>query len=272
MFAVDASHPSAATQAAAHASAARRAAAHAPLRSYLLEAGYEFLRLLRTPSFALPSLTFPPLFYLLFAVLLGKSAGPEAARSLLAAYGVFGVMGAGMFAFGVTVSLERDQGFLDYKRALPMPPGAYLFAKIAMAALFATLIAITLAVLGASVAGVRMAPAQWPLLVLVHILGVVPFAAIGLCIGTVVGGQGAPAVVNLIYLPMAFLSGLLLPLRVLPEWLQQLAPLWPSYHHLRIAQAAAGTGGTEDLALHIGVLVAVTVAGCLFARRRLAMG
>ena len=81
-----------------------RATAHSPVRSYLLEAKYEFLRLLRTPSFALPSMLFPCLFYLLFGVLLNKSNG-DAARYLLATYGVFGVMGVGLFAFGVPEAL-----------------------------------------------------------------------------------------------------------------------------------------------------------------------
>ena len=40
--------------------------------AYALEAKYEFLRVLRTPSFAIPSLMFPPLFYLLFGVLLNR--------------------------------------------------------------------------------------------------------------------------------------------------------------------------------------------------------
>ena len=140
---------------ASHAIAADAAAAHSSLRSYLLEARYECLRLLRTPSFALPSLLFPPLFYLLFGVLLNKSSG-DAARYLLATYGVFGVMGAGLFAFGVTVALEREQGFLIYKRALPMPPGAYLFAKMAMAMVFAMLISLLLSILAATVGGVDL--------------------------------------------------------------------------------------------------------------------
>ena len=44
------------------------------LHCYLLEAKLEFLRLLRTPAFALPTLLFPPMFYLLFGVMLGRSS------------------------------------------------------------------------------------------------------------------------------------------------------------------------------------------------------
>ena len=122
------------------------AASHRVWRSYLLEARCEFLRLLRTPSYAIPTLLFPSMFYLLFGVLLAHGKG-DAARYLLATYGSFGVMGVGLFAFGVTVAIERDQGLLVYKRALPMPPGAYLFAKAAMAVLFAAMVALILSLL-----------------------------------------------------------------------------------------------------------------------------
>ncbi len=98
---------------------------HSSLRSYWLEAKYEFIRLWRTPSFALPSLLFPILFYVLFGVVLaGGRGGAEVARYLLATYGVFGIMGSALFGFGVTIAIERENGQLEYKRALPMPPGA----------------------------------------------------------------------------------------------------------------------------------------------------
>ncbi len=57
-------------------------------RIYALEAKHEFLRLLRAPSFALPTLIFPPMFYLLFAVLFNPSGGGFHANIyLLATYG-----------------------------------------------------------------------------------------------------------------------------------------------------------------------------------------
>ena len=246
-----------------------RARAHSSLRSYLLEARYEFLRLLRTPSFALPSLLFPCLFYVLFGVLLNTSDG-DAARYLLATYGVFGVMGVGLFAFGVTVAMEREQGFLIYKRALPMPPGAYLFAKMAMAMLFAVIISLLLATLAATLGGVELRASQWLLLGAVNVIGVLPFAAVGRYVGTLVGGQGAPAVVNLLYLPMAFLSGLWLPLKLLPAWIAKLAPVWPSYHHSQIALKVIGMDAGGSVAVHLGVLVGITMVFFLLARRRLA--
>ncbi|TXH67372.1 MAG: ABC transporter permease [Lysobacteraceae bacterium] len=247
----------------------RDAAAHPVWRSYVLEAKYECLRLLRTPSFALPSLLFPALFYLLFGVVLGQSPGGQAARYLLATYGVFGAMATGLFAFGVTLAIEREQGFLTYKRALPMPPGAHLLAKMAMAAMFSAMISVLLAVIAAGLAGVTLRPAQWALLFAINVIGVLPFSALGLFIGTLVGGQGAPAVVNLIFLPMAFLSGLWIPLRMLPEPVNQIAPVWPSYHHAQIALKVIGMDAGGSLALHIAVLVTFTAVFLFLALRRL---
>jgi ABC-2 type transport system permease protein len=243
-------------------------AAYSPLRSYVLEAKYEFLRLLRTPSFALPSLLFPALFYTLFGIVLNRSSG-DAARYLLATYGVFGVMGTGLFAFGVTVAMERERGFIAYKRALPMPPGAYLFAKMAMAMLFAAMISLLLAGLAVTLADVSMAPGQWLLLFAINVVGVLPFCAMGLYIGTLVGGQGSPAVVNMLYLPMSFLSGLWLPLKMLPPVFATLAPVWPSYHLAQVALKVLGMDAGGALFVHLAVLAGVTAAFVLLARRRL---
>jgi ABC-2 type transport system permease protein len=238
-------------------------------RAYLLEARYEFLRLLRTPSFSLPCLLFPPVFYLLFGVLLGGKGGPVAAHYMLAGYGVFGVIGVALFGFGVTVAMDREQGLLTLKRAQPMPPGAYLVAKMAMALLFAAIILSLLAVLAAGVAGVQLSATQWIAWVTACLVGVLPFSALGLWLGTLVSGRGAPALINLIYLPMAFLSGLWVPLTMLPPVLQATAPVWPAYHLAHIAQQAVGVGTGRPLGLHVAVLAAITAVFFVLARRRL---
>lgn len=240
----------------------------ARLRSYLLEAKCEFLRLLREPAFCAPVIAFPAMFYLLFAVVLNKgSAG--AAEYLLATYGVFGVMGAAMFGFGVTVATDRESGLLRYRRALPQPPGAQLLAKTLMAMGFAAIISLVLAVLAATLAGVSLAPAQWALLMLVNVLGVLPFAAIGMFFGSLLGANAAPAVLNVLYLPMAFLSGLWLPLSMLPDVMARIAPLWPAYHHAQLALKVVGHDNGNAAWLHLLALAIVSVVFFALAQRRL---
>ena len=46
---------------------------------YLTEARFEFLRMLRMPTFALPALIFPGMFYTLFGVLMGSGKGCRSA-------------------------------------------------------------------------------------------------------------------------------------------------------------------------------------------------
>ena len=244
------------------------ASSRSPWRSYLLEAKCEFMRMLREPAFGVPVIAFPAMFYLLFGVVLNKgSAG--AAQYLLATYGAFGVIGAAMFGFGVTIATDREHGYLRLKRTLAVPPGALLLAKMAMAALFAVIISLLLDVLASTLGGVVLAPRQWALLLAVNVLGVLPFAAIGLFFGSLVSGTAAPALLNVLYLPMAFLSGLGLPLSMLPEFLSRLAPIWPAYHLGQLALKVVGHDQGQPAWLHLLALAAVTALFFVLAQRRL---
>ena len=83
-------------------------------------------------------------------------------------------------------------------------------------------------------------------------------------LGTIVGA--------VISLPLSFLSGLWLPLSVMPAFLREIAPLWPAYHLGQLAYAAVGQPSTGSMLTHVAALALVTVAFLLPARRRLARG
>ena len=237
---------------------------------YRREAWHEFLRMLRTPSFALPTLIFPGLFYMLFGVLLaGRAGNAEISRYTLATYSVFGIMAPALFGIGVSLAIDRDRGFLTLKRVLPMPAGAYLFAKLAMAMLFGMIVALMVMVLAATLGGVELRATQWAMLLLVDTIGTLPFCALGIWIGSLLSGQAAPAVVNLVYLPMAFLSGLWLPLKMLPEAIGMFAPMWPSYHLAQLALKVVGQDARGSTLVHIGALMAMTAVFYGLAWRRL---
>lgn len=237
-------------------------------RAYLLEARYELLRQFREPAFVLPTLLFPTGFYLLFGVMLSPGGG--SAQYMLAGYGVFGIMAAALFGFGAGIASDRERGLLRLKRALPAPAGAWLLAKMAAAMAFAALISLLLGVLAWRLGGVSLAPGQWLALLAINVLGVLPFCALGLYIGSLVGASAAVAVVNLLFLPMAFLSGLWLPLSVLPDIFGRLAPVWPAYHLGQVALKVVGCDAGGSAWLHLGVLAVVTAVFFVLARRRLA--
>ncbi len=236
--------------------------------AYLEEARSECLRYMRAPGFMLPIMLFPAMFYLRFGVLMAKSEGADAARYLLASYGVFGVMSPGLFGFGVSLALERDGGLLTFKRALPMPPGAYLLGKMLMAMVAAGVVILLLLTMAVSLGHVTLNPLQAGALLLTGMLGVLPFCALGMFVGTLIKGQGAPGMLQLIYLPMSFMSGLWMPLPMLPKFLQQIAPIWPSYHLDMVAMAAVGLN-KEAILTHVLVLLGFAVGFLLLAARRL---
>jgi ABC-2 type transport system permease protein len=235
--------------------------------AYLAEARCEVLRYLRNPGFLLPIILFPTVFYAMFGIVLNHGDS-EATRYMLASYSTFGVMAPGLFGFGVSLALERDSGLLTLKRALPMPPGAYLLGKMLMAVCVAAVVGAILLALALGVSHAPLAPAQVGTLLLVDALGVLPFCALGLLVGTLLKGQGAPGLLNMIYLPMAFLSGLWFPLQMMPAFLRALAPAWPSYHLNALALSAVGFDTGARLP-HVAVLAGFTVVFLALAARRL---
>jgi ABC-2 type transport system permease protein len=239
-------------------------------RAYLTEAKYETVRMLRTPAFAIPFLGLPALLYLLFGVVIFGAAIRNDAQSglfIFAAFALFGVMGPGIFGFGMVVASEREHGLLTLKRALPMPPPAYLVAKLLMAVLFAVIVMATMfAVL--PFGHLKLTAGQLLAAAAVSILGALPFCAIGLFIGVRTTGRSAPAFVNIIYQAMMHLSGLFYPL---PKFLHSIAPVWPTYHLQQLFFTAIGLPSQGSPITHVAVLVTLTLMLTAFAVRRLAL-
>ena len=234
---------------------------------YALEAKYELLKLLRMPAYALPSIAFPVTFYALFGLVFGGRGpgGVSMATYLVATYGAFGVIGAALFGFGVGVAVERGQGWLVLKRASPMPPLAFFVAKLFVCTVFAATIVALLITLAVTAGGVRLALSAWMVMSVTLILGAVPFCALGLAAGYLTGPNAAPAVVNLIYLPMGFLSGLWIPIEALPALVKSIAPYLPAYHLGQLALATAGAGVGAPAWTHISVLAGFTIIGLALA-------
>ena len=252
-------------------------------RAYATEVKYECLRALRAPAFSIPFLLLPITLYVLFGVLLAGSMShgdATVAKIMFVNWAVFGVMGPGMFGFGMFVATEREQGLLTLKRALPMPAGASLLAKMVMSMLFAAIVMVTLVAAALLVGHPGLSFGQYCGVVVVNIAGSLPFSAIGLFIGTRTSAKSAPAFANLAYLPFMHLGGLFYPL---PKSVQPLEFISPAFYLDKLGLRVAGAPNLDRLAsglsgpssyggpvLYFAVLAGGTILFAALAIRRLA--
>jgi ABC-2 type transport system permease protein len=229
------------------------------VNTYWLETKYECLKMLRQPGRLAPLVLFPVVFYAFFG-LSGKGIrGVNMATYLLGTYGVFGIMGASLMGIGSGLAVERGLGWMQVKRASPMPPASDLIAKIAAALMLGVIIVVLLLGLGYGFGGVHMPLGQVAALSATLIFGSVPFCALGVAIGYFAKAQSVHGIINLFYLPMAFCSGLWIPISMLPDFLQAAAPALPAYHLAQAALVILGQPASGSLMVHISALVGFTV-------------
>jgi ABC-2 type transport system permease protein len=222
------------------------------VRIFAKETKYEFLKLLRAKSFSLSVIGFPVMFYLIFGVANrhAQSGNVAIAKYMLGGYACFGLVGAALFGIGVGLASERVAGWLELKRASPMPPMAYLFAKCVTAVAFGLIIVSVLLTMGITMAGVSLTAGEVARMLGMTVVGSVSFATMGLLLALIVPANAASGIVNLIYLPMSFMSGLWIPIQYLPHWLQKIAPVLPTYHLAQLMLSIFGYAGPASMASH----------------------
>ncbi len=230
------------------------------IRSTLLEMKCEFLGLLRMPRYSVMTITFPVMFYVFFGVVIrqGNFGGVSAPTYALTIMSVMGVMFASLMGLGAGIASERGLGWLEVKRASPMPGFGWFAAKLSTAMIFSAIVSIVLFVVGATLGGVRLGLGAWFQLGGALVLGSIPFATLGFVLGYLASSNSAPAVVNMVAMPMAFLSGLFIPVQFMPSFVQRVAPLMPAYHLAGIGQSIVGIAGTRSVLSHVLALAQFT--------------
>ena len=174
------------------------------------------------------------MFVLLAAFYDGKIEGFRAADVLIVGMIGYGCANTALAGLAITQVVRREGGLLKRLRATPLPPLTYLAAVLT-----STLIVFVLQMVVTMALGVLLYGAKGPEnrigLVLAGIAGILCFAGMGFGIASLIrSAEGASAVVNLIVLPMAFLSGSFGPTRRYPEVLRWLADLLPLTYLIRL--------------------------------------
>ena len=215
------------------------------------------------------------LFPIILLVLLGSVYGDEPIEGVRAAtYLLVGLLGYGVAAtafasLAITLVIRRETGLLKRVRGTPLSPTTYLAAVIA-----STVIVIGLQVVAQLLVGRYLLHAEWPSapgsFAAAILFGAAAFAALGIAVTVFVrSAEGSSAVVNAIYLPMAFISGAFFSTREMPAFLEAISEVLPLTYLLRMIRATFIEG--EGLPGSAGPLLAVGLwglAGLAVAVRR----
>lgn len=216
----------------------------APLgRMLLAQTRGQILTTWRVPAFSMTSLALPVVFFTFFGLRHAQEMDPSGfsvGAYLLASFGAYGVGQVMVYSFGIGVANERALKVDLLMRATPLPPIIHILARVLNALVFGLISLTVLIVFGTLVGGVRGDVTMWATVVVRLLGGSLPFIGLGLAIGYLVGANAAPAVANLVYLPLSFASGLFVPVSQLPAFVQRIAPYLPTYHYGQLAWGAIG--------------------------------
>jgi ABC-2 type transport system permease protein len=224
--------------------------ATAPVGPMLLEQSRaQALQLLRSPIYSMFSLALPVIFWLFFGLPNAhlRIGGVQAGAYLLASFGAYAVSNVMLFTFGITIAMERGRKQDLLMRATPLRPAVYLASRVVAAVLFAIAALAILSIFAVVTGGVQLDAGQWFSLFWRLLVGSLPMLTMGLAIGYLVSPNAAPAVVNLIGLPMYFASGIFVPISQLPDFIQRIAPYLPTYRYAQLAWGSIGAPADPPL-------------------------
>lgn len=225
----------------------------------------QLLNYVRIPAFSLTSLLLPVMFFAFFGLPNVNQHRPDGSLYgpyLLASFSAYSVSSVMVYNFGIGVASRRGMKQDLLERATPLPASLSLAANVLVAIIFALACTLVLFAFAMVVGGVRMNVGTGLSIIVRALLGSIPLIALGMAIGYSSGPNAAPAIANLIYLPLSFASGLFIPIQFLPDFFQKIAPWLPTYHYAQLTWDALGQAA-ESLpraALGLGVWTVVLLA------------
>jgi len=203
---------------------------------------FELIRTLRNRRVLIFSLAFPIVLYLLIA-------GPNKDEHSLGGTGIsaplyfmiglaaFGTMNA-MLSSGARIAAERSVGWNRQLRITPLTTRQYFRAKVATSYLLAIVALLALYVAGAA-HGVSLPADRWVQMTALILIGLVPFAAMGIWLGHMLTADSVGPAIGGTTALFAFLGGTWFPITG-SGFLATLAQQLPSYWLVQASRAGLG--------------------------------
>jgi ABC-2 type transport system permease protein len=140
----------------------------------------------------------------------------------------YGVIATTFVNMAIGTAILRDAGVLKRMQGTPLPRWAYVAARILSTCLIMAAMTIVVVGLGVAFWGLHVPGGALPGLIVTLLLGTACFTAIGIGITRFVpNAESGPVVVNLLVLPLTFISNIWFPTDTLPKALKEIANVFP---------------------------------------------
>lgn len=205
---------------------------------------FELLRTFRNGRFFIFSFAFPLVLYFVIAGPNKGEADFEGTGISVPLYYMIGLAAFGAMmatiSSGARIAGERSVGWNRQLRITPLPAASYLGAKVLTAYVMATL-SILLMYAAGTVLGVRLAASDWLAMTGLILVGLVPFAALGVLIGHLLAVDSIGPVMGGVSSLLALLGGTWFP--VTSGFMYDLARCLPSYWLVQASRVSIGGDG-----------------------------
>lgn len=242
-------------------------------RIFAVELRDELRAIVREPTSLFFGILMPVGLFIMFNLLYGHEAaqGLTAGTAMVATFGTYGVITVAALQPGIGVASDRDLGWLRMKRVSAVPIGISLAAKATAALLYGVGVLAVMGIAADAFGTLHASPVALLRLVIVLLLGTIPFTLLSVAVGLRFRTGAAIAILNAVLFPLSILSGLWIPVQFLPKVIGQIANFLPTYHlaQLGLAQLGDGTAMIHVLALLITTVVAGGIAAMSYRHARI---
>ena len=194
--------------------------------------GLEIKQFMRQRESVVFTMLFPLILLAIFGSVFSNSIaeGVTFSQYFVAGMIASGLVNTGFQQLAIMIPMEREFGTLKRLRGTPMPASSYFIGKAILVTLSMLIQVFLLLAAGVAFFGVNLPTGadKWLLLVALLVLGSACSTVLGIAFSNVPkSGRGASAVVSPVVIVLQFFSGVFFIFTDLPQWMQQVAAIFP---------------------------------------------
>jgi ABC-2 type transport system permease protein len=238
------------------------------------QVGYDLRGFLRNARAMVFTVVMPVVLLLLFNAIFSGStdfqgSSVSASNYFTPAIVAYSIMLAGYSSLLIAVVTARERGIIKRFRGTPMPGWIYLAALVVQSIVTVAATVAVLVAMGMAFYDLRLDAQSLVGLVVYTLLGTATMCAIGLALtGVASTADAASAIGPFSTVSLAFVSGVFVPVSLLPTWLRDLGRLFPLAHLANGLQSAFIEHSSTGLSVEdVGVLALWGAVAAVIALR-----